>query len=220
MKLTNEERDTIHEGLVFLEERDFPEAAQLLKQLVKDECSTFTPDWAIPPGEHIKEVIEERYSHLHPSTKQNYPELFAESLAEWLEVPERDAELLLEGRLTLDQDLAERLERNLQRPAHYWLELERNYRRSLARLEDSHISKDQTQEMIDEIREAMGLPADYCTSLRGFVGEVCGHLEAVQAERDAAILNAREALAEGDKTVGQLRRVLERIIAIAPGVGS
>lgn len=224
MKLTNEERDTIREGLIFLEERDFPEATELLRKIVKDECSTFTPDWASPPGDSIREIIEERYAALHPSVKQN-PEVQVEALVSWLEVSELEARLLLEGRLTIDEDLAERLEKNLRGPAHFWLERERDYRRSLARLENSYISKDHTREMVDEIRAALGgLPENHFATVRGFVSEICEQLETIRAERDVAVDIAGKALKEcglaaSTETSETLaKKALGSIAAICPSI--
>lgn len=219
MKLTNEERGTIRDGLDHLKEQGHPKAAELLRKIVKDECSTFTPDWASPPGDSIREIIEERYAALHPSVKQS-PEVQVEALASWLEVPELEARLLLEGRLTIDEDLAERLEKNLRGPAHFWLERERDYRRNLARLENSYISKDRAQEMIDLIRKAIGgYPDTPCATLMGYVGEICDRLEIAEAERSSAVSMAGRALDDlNHEDPKPLYDALRSIAAICPSI--
>lgn len=57
--MDDREREAVEEGLVFLEERDFPLAAAKLRQLMQREAPSFNPDWASPPGHTIKRMLDE-----------------------------------------------------------------------------------------------------------------------------------------------------------------
>lgn len=119
--LTTEERDVIDEGLTFLAERDYPEAAELLRRIVKDACPTFQPNWASPPGDTLREIME--------AEGLNVPK-FAVRIG----IMPETLSYLLEGRLIIDDWLAEKLA-NVRGSKAFWLERERLYRRDKARLE-------------------------------------------------------------------------------------
>ena len=184
MLLTDKERDLIDEGITFLEE-DFPEASELLRKLLKDECPTFEPDWASPPGHSIKDICHEmgtenvRYLGLTPSMFR----------------------MLLDGRLTINEELAAKLEEHLRGPAHFWMERERLYRRAVARLEPTYIPHKDAVEVVALLSAALGgqTPQSNKNTLVGMVREVCEHLETVTAERDSAVGLAGRALDKWEK---------------------
>lgn len=79
----------------------------------------FDADWTCPPGWTIQELRQERLISLHD---------FAGEVG--LSVPE--VKDLDEGHFPIDALLAERLEYVFGIPEHFWLNMERNYRKDLA----------------------------------------------------------------------------------------
>lgn len=84
--------------------------------------SSFEPDWISAPGDTIADLLEEQG-------------LSATHLAECLHFTADDATALLQGLLALTPKLATRLEAAFGAPAAFWLNRERRYRQSLARLQ-------------------------------------------------------------------------------------
>lgn len=82
----------------------------------------FAPDWVSPPGDSIIDAIEER------SWTQA-------ELAARLGVSEKFVSQLLNGKVTLTQDTAEKLEKVIGGTAEFWMDREANYQRHKARLE-------------------------------------------------------------------------------------
>lgn len=81
----------------------------------------FAPDWASPPGEAIQDLAEERgWSQ--------------QELARRLGYTEKHVSQLVNGRVALTVDAAQRLERVLGSTLDFWLNLEAHYRRHSARL--------------------------------------------------------------------------------------
>lgn len=81
----------------------------------------FEPDWASPPGETILDLIEER------GWTQS-------ELAQRLGYTEKHVSQLLNGKVALSQDAAQRLHRVLGSTVDFWMAREANYRGHLARL--------------------------------------------------------------------------------------
>lgn len=82
----------------------------------------FAPDWVLPPGESILDIAEER------GWKQA-------ELAQRLGYSEKHVSQLINGKVPLTVDAAQRLERVLGSTMDFWLSLEANYQRHKARLE-------------------------------------------------------------------------------------
>lgn len=82
----------------------------------------FSPDWAVPPGESILDLAEER------SWTQA-------ELAQRLGYSEKHVSQLINGKVPLTVEAAQRLERVFGSTMEFWLKLEANYQRHKARLE-------------------------------------------------------------------------------------
>lgn len=82
----------------------------------------FTPDWVSPPGDSILDIAEER------GWTQT-------ELARRLGYTEKHVSLLINGKVPLTVEAAQRLERVLGSTLDFWLALEANYRKHTARLE-------------------------------------------------------------------------------------
>jgi plasmid maintenance system antidote protein VapI len=75
----------------------------------------YQPDYAIPPGEHLKEIIE----------------YYA---AEALGLSVEEHEKLMTGELVITDTLAEKIADYTSTIKSYWINLDRNYRDDLKRL--------------------------------------------------------------------------------------
>lgn len=81
----------------------------------------FTPDWVSPPGESILDLAEERgWSQSELATRLGYTE--------------KHISQLVNGKVPLTTEVAARLERVLGSSIDFWLALEANYQKHLARL--------------------------------------------------------------------------------------
>lgn len=86
-----------------------------------EQHTPFAPDWVSPPGEAIQDLAEERgWSQ--------------QELARRLGYTEKHVSQLVNGKVALTVDAAQRLERVLGSTLDFWLNLEANYRRHGARL--------------------------------------------------------------------------------------
>lgn len=86
-----------------------------------EQHTPFAPDWVSPPGEAIQDLAEERgWSQ--------------QELARRLGYTEKHVSQLVNGKVALTVDAAQRLERVLGSTLDFWLNLEANYRRHSARL--------------------------------------------------------------------------------------
>lgn len=83
----------------------------------------FNPDYAVPPGETLQEVIE--------SLGMSQAEL-----AERTHRPKKTISEIINGKTAITPETALQLERVLNVPARFWMNLETNYRETLARLEE------------------------------------------------------------------------------------
>lgn len=82
----------------------------------------FAPDWALPPGESILDIAEER----------GWTQA---ELAQRLGYSEKHMSQLINGKVPLTVDAAQRLERVVGSTMDFWLALEANYQKHKARLE-------------------------------------------------------------------------------------
>jgi HTH-type transcriptional regulator/antitoxin HigA len=83
----------------------------------------FAPDWVSPPGDTISDLLEER-------------DWSQGELAARLECSEKHISLLLNGKASITQEMALKLERVLGSTADFWLKRESQYREQLARIEE------------------------------------------------------------------------------------
>jgi plasmid maintenance system antidote protein VapI len=81
---------------------------------------SFNPDWVSPPGDTIRDILEERG-------------LTRKWLAINLNINEEAADLLLVGGRFIDESLAAELARLFGPNAKFWLERERHYREDSAK---------------------------------------------------------------------------------------
>lgn len=82
----------------------------------------FAPDWVLPPGESILDIAEER----------GWTQA---ELAQRLGYSEKHMSQLINGKVPLTVDAAQRLERVVGSTMDFWLALEANYQKHKARLE-------------------------------------------------------------------------------------
>jgi HTH-type transcriptional regulator / antitoxin HigA len=86
-----------------------------------DQHTPFAPDWVSPPGDAIQDLAEERgWSQ--------------QELARRLGYTEKHVSQLVNGKVALTVDAAQRLERVLGSTLDFWLNLEANFRRHSARI--------------------------------------------------------------------------------------
>lgn len=87
---------------------------------------TFKPNYAIPPGETLQEIMEER-------------RLEVSDLSKISEIPEDTLKGILSATIIIEDKTANQLEIALGVPKHFWLNLESNYCETLNRLEISGV---------------------------------------------------------------------------------
>jgi HTH-type transcriptional regulator / antitoxin HigA len=80
----------------------------------------FVPRYVVPPGETIRELLDE-----HNMTQAE--------LARRMERPESTISQIINGKKRIEPETALQLEDVLGMPAHFWVTLEANYRLNLAR---------------------------------------------------------------------------------------
>jgi len=83
--------------------------------------NTFKPDYTVAPGE----ILQEQMDH-YGTTKTD--------LAAHLKIPKKKLKKILKGKAPIKLQMAIRLSRIYQYPAHMWVNLETNYRKDLKRL--------------------------------------------------------------------------------------
>ena len=81
---------------------------------------SFTPDYAVPPGETLGDLLEEH-------------DMSQVGLARRLGISTKHASQVITGSAGISADLALRLERVFGTPADFWLSRESQYRADLAR---------------------------------------------------------------------------------------
>jgi addiction module HigA family antidote len=83
----------------------------------------FEPDWNSPPGETLADILEERgWSQTEFADRTGYTE--------------KHISLLINGKASITEDAALKLERVIGSTAHFWLSREARYREVLARAEE------------------------------------------------------------------------------------
>ncbi len=88
--------------------------------MATEPAPTWIPEWAVPPGDILLEVLEERG-------------LSQSELARRLDRPIKTVNEIVKGKAAITPDTAIQLERALGITARFWNNLEVNYRESLAR---------------------------------------------------------------------------------------
>lgn len=86
-----------------------------------ETSSSFTPDWVSPPGDTIIDLLEERY-------------WTQAQLAEALGYTKEHISLLINGKASINEETALKLEQVLGSTAAFWLNREAQYRVNLARM--------------------------------------------------------------------------------------
>ena len=95
----------------------------------------YEPDYAVPPGETLREVIDSmEMTHAEFATR--------------LDVTPVSLSRILNGDQPITYQTAERLEMVTGVPARFWNELEANYRAQIAKLE----AQERLQDDLDETR--------------------------------------------------------------------
>lgn len=89
--------------------------------MVSKNKNTYCPDYAIPPGETLLEIIQ--------SKKMSQSEL-----ANRMGRPKKTINEIIKGKAEITSETAIQLEYVLNVPANFWLNLEKNYRLDLARI--------------------------------------------------------------------------------------
>jgi len=90
-------------------------------RMIEPIQSTFKPNYAVPPGETLKETLDTL------GMTQN-------ELVERVGRPHQTINGVVSGKLSINADTALQLERALGVPASFWNNLETNYQQTLARL--------------------------------------------------------------------------------------
>lgn len=89
---------------------------------MKHDAEAFSPDWAAPPGFTIARMMASQ-------------QLSVETLAAQIDLSPISVRSLLDGAISIDQELATRLSNTLGATEGFWLRREANYRSDVARLE-------------------------------------------------------------------------------------
>jgi HTH-type transcriptional regulator/antitoxin HigA len=91
-----------------------------------DTLQSFTPDWVSPPGETIADLLEER----------DWTQV---QLAERLGYTTKHISLLINGKASITEETALKLERVLGSTTAFWLNREAQYRAQLAKVEEQDV---------------------------------------------------------------------------------
>lgn len=100
--------------------------------MVNKRTDEYNPDYAVPPGETLLEIIE--------SLGMSQTEL-----AERTHRPKKTISEIINGKTAITPETAIQLEHVLNVPARFWMNLENNYRETLARLEEQERLKEQQE---------------------------------------------------------------------------
>ena len=92
--------------------------------MVSEDKNTYYPDYAIPPGTTLLEIIQ--------SKKMSQSEL-----AERMSRPKKTINEIIKGKAEITSETAIQLEYVLNVPANFWINLEKNYRLDLARIAEA-----------------------------------------------------------------------------------
>ncbi len=81
----------------------------------------YEPDYAVSPGEVLSEYLE------------SY-EMTQTELAQQLELSQETMNAIIEAQIAIAPEVATKLQKVFQRPAHFWINLQDHYERTLIRL--------------------------------------------------------------------------------------
>lgn len=96
---------------------------------MSEQRHQFAPDWVSPPGETLKDLLEERgWTQRELATRLGYSE--------------KHISQLINGKVPLSESVAQQLEHVLGAPAGFWLNREAKYREHKARLENERNCKE------------------------------------------------------------------------------
>jgi len=97
-----------------------------------ETATTFQPDWVSPPGESISDLLEEKgWSQAEFSQRCGYTT--------------KHVSQLINGKATITEDTAIKLERVLGSSARFWMNREAQYRESVARTQEFDALKSQAE---------------------------------------------------------------------------
>ena len=91
--------------------------------MTADNSARFVPHYAVPPGETIREFLDEMA-------------MTQAQLADRMQRPAPTISQIVNGKKRIEPETALQLERVLGMPAHFWAGLEANYRTNLARQQE------------------------------------------------------------------------------------
>lgn len=123
----------------------------------------YAPDYAVPPGETLAEVLEAR-------------DMSQAELARRTGLSAKHINVILKGSASITADTALKFERVLNIPARVWNALEANYQGHISRLDESRDLEDQigwaSRELIKELVDRVGIKqvGDRVQQLREVLG--------------------------------------------------
>ncbi|MBD2568231.1 helix-turn-helix transcriptional regulator [Anabaena lutea] len=88
----------------------------------------FTPDWVSPPGDTIADILEER-------------NLTVEQLIEAVGYSSEFVNLLIKGEVSINEEIAIKLEQVIGFTADFWLRHEAQYQAGLPRLQKNNVNQ-------------------------------------------------------------------------------
>ena len=91
------------------------------RSMTRKKINQFRPDYAVLPGDTLKETLDALG-------------MSQAVLAERTDTTEKTISEIIQGKTAITPETALQLEKVLNIPAHFWNNLERNYRESLAAL--------------------------------------------------------------------------------------
>ncbi len=132
--------------------------------MIKQNKNEYFPDFVFKPGETLLETLQ-------------YIGMSQSELARRTGRPVKTISEIINGKAAITTDTALQLERVLEIPAHFWNNLEQNYREYLSRIQETHELAEDI-EWINEIphKDMMRLgwietckkPVDICKAILGF----------------------------------------------------
>jgi addiction module HigA family antidote len=148
----------------------------------KQRSAEFHPDLIVAPGEHIKELLEEK----------NWTQ---RALAARMGRPVQTISEIINGRKAITAETALQLEKVLGVSAETWLNLESTYRLALARRGTPE--RPPLLSVLDAFVEERD-PSDPAIGYCRFMERITAYADQFGGSSTAVILSAREALTSGD----------------------
>lgn len=101
----------------------------------------YEPDYAVSPGEILDEYLE------------SY-EMTQDELAQQLELSQETVRAIIEAQLPIVPEIAAKLQKIFQRPAHFWINLQNHYEQTLIRLGQRKSNSDWLQQFqLDDLED-------------------------------------------------------------------